>query len=80
MPKYEVEWTKTYYASGVVEVEADHKDDAHDMVLDNIGDYEGSMQYDPSGDDVYVIRTKDKDAARAALQQLIDDFKENNNG
>lgn len=58
MPKYEVEWTKTYYASGVVEVEANHKDDAHDMVLDNIGDYEGSMQYDPSVDEVYVIGEK----------------------
>ena len=68
MAKYKVEWTKTYYVSGVVEVEADHKDDAHDMVLDNIGNYESSMQYDPSvikaewqtaiADEVYVIGEK----------------------
>ena len=40
MPKYTVEWSKTYYASGTVEVEAKHEDDAHDLVCDQIGDYE----------------------------------------
>mgnify|MGYP003135488617 CR=1 FL=1 len=59
MPKYEVEWTKTYYASGHVEIEAESKEEAKEIAEEHIGDYEGSMQYDPSGDDVYVIRTKE---------------------
>ena len=46
MPKFEVQWTKGYYMSDIVEVEADNEDDAHDEVMKNIGDYTGSLQYD----------------------------------
>ena len=56
MRKYKVMWSKAYYASGTIEVEAEHEDDAHDKVAyDLIGDLEGSMQYDPDGDEVVVI-------------------------
>ena len=42
--------------SGIVEVEADHEDDAHDEVLKNIGDYTGSLQYDEYGESIEVIK------------------------
>ena len=44
------------YMSGIVEVEADHEDDAHDEVLKNIGDYTGSLQYDEYGESIEVIK------------------------
>ncbi len=56
MPKYEVLWVKRYYATGTVEVEAPNGDDAYDMVMDKIGDYTGSMQYEADGDDVEVMK------------------------
>ena len=56
MPKYEVLWVKRYYATGTVEVEAPNGDDAHDMVMDKMGDYTGSMQYEADGDEVEVMK------------------------
>ena len=56
MPKFYVAWTKGYYMSGIAEVEADHEDDAHDRVLENIGNYTGSLQYDENGETVEVIK------------------------
>ena len=56
MPKFEVQWTKGYYMSDIVEVEADNEDDAHDEVLKNIGDYTGSLQYDEYGESIEVIK------------------------
>ena len=56
MPKYELLWVKLYYAAGTVEVDAPNEDDAHDMVMDQIGDYEGSMQYEADGDEVEILR------------------------
>ena len=53
--KYEVQWVKTYHAFGIVSVIADSKDDAHDKVADQIGDYEGSMQYDADLDEITVL-------------------------
>ena len=50
MPKYTVSWGKTYYASGLVEIEANSSEDAEDIVRDRMGDYEGSMQYDADKD------------------------------
>ena len=50
MPKYDVEWNKTYYASGSVEIEANSSEDAKDIVRGRMGDYEGSMQYDADKD------------------------------
>ena len=50
MSKYEVTWSKTYYASGSVEIEANSSEDAEDIVRGRMGDYEGSMQYDADKD------------------------------
>ena len=50
MSKYEVTWSKTYYASGSVEIEADSNEEAEDIVRERMGDYEGSMQYDADKD------------------------------
>jgi len=55
MGKYSVNWSKTYHASGDVIIEAESRDEARRKALDNIGDYEGSMQYDPDGDRVYGV-------------------------
>jgi hypothetical protein len=50
MPKYYVSWSKTYYTSGSVEIEADSSEDAEWIVRDRMVDYEGSMQYDADKD------------------------------
>ena len=55
MKKYKVSWSKTYYASGEVEVEATSRMDAELKVEEKIGDYEGSMQYNPDEDYVEVV-------------------------
>ena len=50
MATYEVTWSKTYYASGSVEIEADSNEEAEELVRERMGDYEGSMQYDADKD------------------------------
>ena len=50
MPKYRVFWSKTYYCSGDVVVDAACSEEAEDLVYDELGDYEGSMQYNPDDD------------------------------
>ena len=50
MPKYTVNWSKAYHACGFVEIEAKSKEEAKEIVLDSMGDYEGSMQYDADKD------------------------------
>ena len=61
MAKYEVEWSKTYYASGSVEIEANSKDEAKETVLERMGDYDGSMQYDADRDYVEAYEIKERD-------------------
>ena len=58
MPKYEVNWSKTYYTSGYVEIEANSTEEAEEIARDNIGDYEGSMQYDGDADFVEAYEQK----------------------
>ena len=58
MPKYEVNWSKTYYTSGYVEIEANSTEEAEKIARDNIGDYEGSMQYDGDADFVEAYEQK----------------------
>jgi hypothetical protein len=53
--KYEVQWSKRYYAAGTVEIEADSPEEAERITLENIGNYEGSMQYEPDTDDAFVL-------------------------
>ena len=55
MSKYKVDWSKTYHASGTVEIEAESEMDAEIIAEENIGDYEGSMQYDPNENYVEVV-------------------------
>jgi hypothetical protein len=43
--EWEVNWSKTYIATGTVRVTASSPKDAERQVLDRIGDLEGSMQY-----------------------------------
>lgn len=45
--KFNVYWSKAYYMSGEVIVEADSAEDAYQIVDCNIGDYDGNMQYNP---------------------------------
>lgn len=55
MPRYHVYWTKTYYASGEYEIDAENEDEADRMALETLGDQEGSMQYNPDDDYIEVM-------------------------
>ncbi len=50
--KFRVVWSKTYYASGIEEVEAKSKKEAENIIKDQIGNLGGSMQY--AGDEDQV--------------------------
>ena len=52
---FDVRWSKTYHASGLAQVEAVSAEEAKRIVEDCIGDYGGSMQYDPDKDTVEVL-------------------------
>jgi len=53
---WSVDWSKTYYMSGTVCVEADTPEQAKEIVENQIGDYSGgSMQYDANEDYVCVL-------------------------
>lgn len=55
MPKFAVDWSKTYVMSGQVIVEADSEGDAEQEVWETLGDLtDGSTQYDPNEDYVEV--------------------------
>lgn len=54
--KYNVFWTKTYYASGNVDIEADSQYEAECIASDSIGDYTGTMQYDLEDDYIEVMQ------------------------
>jgi len=60
MAKYDVDWAKTYIASGSIEVEANSEDEARQIVLERMGDYEGSMQYDADRDYVEAYEIKEE--------------------
>ena len=56
MESYKVYWTKRYYTSGTTKIEAGSFTEAEAVALFEIGDYEGSMQYDPDGDEVQAYK------------------------
>ena len=60
MESYKVYWTKRYYISGTVKIEADSFTEAEAIARERMGDYEGSMQYDPHGDLIEVWSTPQK--------------------
>lgn len=45
--KYTVTWSKSYYACGEEVIEANSKVEAEQIVKENIGNYEGSIQWIP---------------------------------
>ena len=47
MPKFEILWSKAYYRNGTEVIEAKDADEAYDLADEQIGDWEGSMQYYP---------------------------------
>ena len=47
MKTYEISWVKNYHATGSELIKAESEDEALKIAEDNIGDYEGSMEYDP---------------------------------
>jgi hypothetical protein len=59
MARYKVNWCKTYYVHGDVEIEANSKEEAEEIVLDEIGDYTGSMLYAGDLDFVEVLEITD---------------------
>jgi hypothetical protein len=60
MGTYKVYWIKTYTTSGTVEVEADSFADAEAAVSMEIGDYTGSMQYQPQDDIIEAYPTTER--------------------
>jgi len=61
MPKYRIGWAKTYHVSGESIVEANSMSLAESIAHDKIGDWEGSMQYDPDEDRInYIEKIKEK--------------------
>jgi len=59
MKKYAVTWSKTYYAHGEKVVEANSRVEAEEMIEENIGDYEGSMQWNPNENTVEAFELED---------------------
>ena len=58
MRKYVVQWTKGYYKSGVVQIEAVDSDEAYDIVENNVrkGVYDAELQYDKYGVDIEILK------------------------
>jgi hypothetical protein len=61
MKKYRVYWTKKYWASGDLVVEADSEEHAQHIGCLRIGDLEGSMQYDPFQDEIEAVEEEVSD-------------------
>jgi hypothetical protein len=59
MEKYAVKWSKAYYAHGEVIIEANSRVEAEEIAEDNIGDYEGSMQYNPDQNYIEAFELED---------------------
>jgi|APSaa5957512535_1039671.scaffolds.fasta_scaffold181570_2 hypothetical protein len=55
MKKYRVTWSKSYWATGDVVVEADSEEKAGDIVLEKIGDLAGKMEYNPREDEIMSV-------------------------
>ena len=47
---YEIAWVKNYHIANSVPIEAKTEEEALEIARNNIGNYEGSMQYDPDED------------------------------
>ena len=47
---YQIAWVKNYHMGNSVLIEAETEEEALEIARNNIGNYEGSMQYDPDED------------------------------
>lgn len=59
MKKFAVSWCKTYYSHGETIIEANSRVEAEEIAENNIGDYEGSMQWNPDETTVEAFFLKD---------------------
>jgi type VI protein secretion system component VasF len=55
MKKYRVTWSKSYWATGELFVEAHNEGEAGDIVLEKIGDLAGKMEYNPREDEIMSV-------------------------
>jgi len=56
---YEVDWFKTYHVTGTVEIKANNAEEAEHIAMDQLGDYEGSMDYDDGGINSVLVLKRD---------------------
>ena len=47
MKTYEIAWVKNYHSTGRELIKAENEEEALQIAEDNIGNYEGGMEYDP---------------------------------
>ena len=50
--RYKIDWVKRYHASGSVVIQADTLNEAIKKAESEIGNYEGTMQYNPDEDEI----------------------------
>ena len=60
--KFAVTWSKAYYVCGEEIIEANSRVEAEEIADNNIGDYEGSMQYNPDQNYIEAFELKDEEA------------------
>ena len=50
---YSIEWVKWYFAIGTEEIEASTEEEALQIAMDNIGEYQGDLDWDYDKNEVY---------------------------
>jgi hypothetical protein len=53
--RYRVVWSKSYWSTGELVVEAHHEGEAGNIVLEKIGDLAGKMEYNPREDEIMSV-------------------------
>jgi hypothetical protein len=48
MTKYSISWTKYYHATGMVEIEATTEEETIQIAKDNVGTYDGDLDWGPN--------------------------------
>ena len=68
---YNVEWSKTYFVNGILEVSASSREEAEEQTRAILGDLVGSLEYDPEGDYVYATPSSTvTEELKSALSEL----------